>query len=49
MYPVGPGGVDPDSPLKQAWKGVLDSPFVKPVVWLIKKIRGVLTKSPQSQ
>ena len=41
-YPVGPSPVAQQSPLKQALKNLLDSPFVKPVVWVIKKIYGLL-------
>lgn len=40
MYPVGPHRVE-ESPLKQAWKNVVGSPFVKPVVWIARKLRGI--------
>ena len=44
MYPVGHGSGEQLSPLKAALKMLLESPFVKPVVWLVKKLLSVLGK-----
>lgn len=44
MYPVAPGSVEPESPLKQAWKALAGSPFVRPAVWLARKIREILSR-----
>jgi len=50
MYPaVGPASLNQESPLKQAWRGLLESPFAKPVVWLVKKIGSLLKKKIRSQ
>ena len=43
-YPVVPGRAEPESPLRQALKMLIDNPLVKPVVWVIKKIYSLLTK-----
>jgi hypothetical protein len=43
-YPVVPGRAEPESPLRQALRMLIDNPIVKPVVWLVKKIYSVLTK-----
>lgn len=41
LYPVAAAGVAPESPLKQAFQGMLNSPYIKPFVWLAQKIRGL--------
>ncbi|MFA6030588.1 MAG: hypothetical protein WC969_12095 [Elusimicrobiota bacterium] len=43
-YPVRPGALEQESPLKQAWDMLLGSPFVKPFIWLAKKLFSVFKK-----
>ncbi|MFA6091626.1 MAG: 4-alpha-glucanotransferase [Elusimicrobiota bacterium] len=37
-YPVSPAPAKEPSSFKQAWKNLLDSPFIKPLVWLLRKL-----------
>ncbi|MBI5239883.1 MAG: hypothetical protein HY926_05385 [Elusimicrobia bacterium] len=41
-YPVGPEPIIQPSPIRQALKNLLDLPFVKPFVWLAKKLYGLI-------
>ena len=41
-FPVGPEPIIQPSPIRQALKTLLDLPFVKPFVWLAKKIYGAI-------
>jgi len=41
MYPVGPR-TEEESPLKQAWRNVINGPLVKPLIFVVKKLRDIL-------
>jgi hypothetical protein len=48
MYPVGPGSVNPESPLRQAWRMLTENPLVRPVVWTAQALWRALKKIGKS-
>jgi hypothetical protein len=44
MYPVGPDSGREESPLRQAVRGLLETPLIRPIVWLVRKLRGILAR-----